>query len=107
MTNFLKNYKWKVAWSLLTIILISYSCGSFCFINKTWHSDWLQVGGIILTLSATILIMLMNNEKIDKATFLQLEEMRAGNERQIKEIQKQQQTTSLQSRKELLLKQST
>jgi len=88
MSWFKKN-KWSFWWILFGVFVGVFIIYIIEHISKNdFNSALLQFGSILIPLFAAIIIMLQNNDQIDKSTKLQLEHLQTLNDREIEEMQK-------------------
>jgi hypothetical protein len=79
------KHKWHALWFVYftLLVLLPLLCVLFCFYN----AFLIQVGSLIFTGVAMLLVMLQNNEHISDTTKQQIEEMNKGTQEQIKSFQ--------------------
>lgn len=87
--NWIKKNKWTFWWIVFGIFVIGFIAYVVVHISKNdFNSALLQFGSILIPLFAAIIIMLQNNEQIDKSTKTQLDHLQMLNDREIDEMQK-------------------
>jgi hypothetical protein len=84
-----KKNKWTFWWILFGAFVIIFIIYIIEHISKNdFNTALLQFGSILIPLFAAIIIMLQNNEQIDKSTKVQLDHLQRLNDREIDEMQK-------------------
>ena len=87
--RFFKRNKWALWWALFGVFVIMFIIYIIEHISKNdFNSALLQFGSILIPLFAAIIIMLQNNEQIDKSTKAQLDHLQKLNDKEIEEMQK-------------------
>lgn len=87
--NWFKKNKWRFWWILFGVFVIVFILYIIEHISKNdFNSALLQFGSILIPLFAAIIIMLQNNEQIDRSTKIQLDHLQKLNDREIEEMQK-------------------
>lgn len=81
--------KWLIWWTIFGAFVIAFIIYIIRHISKNdFNSALLQFGSILIPLFAAIIIMLQNNEQIDKSTRIQLDYLQKLNDREIEEMQR-------------------
>ena len=75
----LVKHKWKICWLFYFVYLVMFLCASYYLRD----ASWIQIGILLLTVVAMILIMLKNNDHIRELTTKQIDEMNKGTREQI------------------------
>ncbi|NNV55006.1 hypothetical protein [Limnovirga soli] len=87
--NWIRKNKWTFWWLLFGVFVIIFIFYIIEHISRSdFNSALLQFGSIIIPLFAAIIIMLQNNEQIDRSTKIQLDHLQKLNDREIEELQK-------------------
>lgn len=87
--KWIKNHKWTCCWIIFCVVVLSFITYIVQHISKNdFNGALLQFGSILIPLFAAIIIMLQNNDQMDKSTKTQLEHLQNLNDREIEEMQR-------------------